>query len=334
MLRGGAFKPRTSPYTFQGLGEAALELLAEAREETGLPVISEITDPSQVELFERYVDVLQVGSRNMHNYVLLRAVGRSKRPVLLKRGFGATIAEWLLSAEYILSSSNSDVILCERGIRTFETATRNTLDLSAVPVLRQKTHLPIVVDPSHGTGDRSLVGPLALAGAAVGADGLLIEVHPDPPNARSDGDQSLSFEEFGELMDELRRLQFVRANGGARAAAPRTVPATDGAPAADTGGPPQADVESLRGRIDDLDARLAALVQERAALALDVQALRGTDRHGHDVPREHELLQRAARGEGPLTPEELTQVFGAVLRASRGAQRRARMASVDTARMS
>lgn len=331
LLRGGAFKPRTSPYAFQGLGEAALEMLAEAREETGLPVISEITDPSHVELFDRYVDLLQVGSRNMHNFVLLRAVGQSTRPVLLKRGFGATISEWLLAAEYILSSGNTNVILCERGIRTFETATRNTLDLSAVPVLREKTHLPVVVDPSHGTGQRSLVAPMALAAAAVGADGLLIEVHPDPTNAKSDGDQSLNFEEFGALMDELRRLQFVRANGGTRAA---TTPKGPVAAGEGPSGSPQPGVETLRGRIDALDARLAALVQERATLALEVQAIRGTDRHGQDVGREQDLLERASRGEGPLTPEELTQIFAAVVRASRGAQRRARIASVDVTELS
>src|SRR5207249_6915106 len=177
------FKPRTSPYTFQGLGKPALEMVAEARAETGLPVVSEVVDTAELEDMERHVDVLQVGSRNMHNFVLLRAVGRSSRPVLLKRGFGATIEEWLMAAEYVLSSGNSDVILCERGIRTFETATRNTLDLSAVPLLRRHTHLPIAVDPSHGTGQRDLVTPMALAAAAAGADALLIEVHPDPPNA-------------------------------------------------------------------------------------------------------------------------------------------------------
>jgi 3-deoxy-7-phosphoheptulonate synthase len=317
VLRGGAFKPRTSPYTFQGLGIPALEILAEARDETGMPVISEVTDPADVEIFDRYVDVLQVGSRNMHNFVLLRAVGQSRHPVLLKRGFGSTIEEWLLAAEYILSSGNPNVILCERGIRTFETATRNTLDLSAVPVLRQKTHLPIVVDPSHGTGQRPLVAPMALAGAAVGADGLLIEVHPDPPNARSDGDQSLSFEEFGELMDELRRLQFVRTNGHGHHGdgMPREAGAAVVAP---TG-----NLDELRSQIDDLDERLALLVQERASVALEVQRLRGGASHGHDVARERELLERAA-GEngGPLTPDELTAIFGAVLRASRSAQRR------------
>jgi 3-deoxy-7-phosphoheptulonate synthase len=306
ILRGGAFKPRTSPYTFQGLGLPALQILAEAREETGMPVISEVTDPGQVELFDRYVDLLQVGSRNMHNFVLLRAVGQSSKPVLLKRGFGSTIEEWLLAAEYVLSSGNPNLILCERGIRTFETATRNTLDLSAVPVLRERTHLPIVVDPSHGTGQRSLVGPMALAAAAVGADGLLIEVHPDPPSAKSDGDQSLSFEEFGELMDELRRLRFVRSH------------VADQPPVVGSG---ITDLAALRARIDELDSGIVTLLQERAAVALEVQQLRG-DAHGHDVTREQELLERAAAGDGVLTPDEMTMVFGSILRASRSAQRR------------
>ncbi len=308
MLRGGAFKPRTSPYAFQGLGVAALKLLAEVREATGLPVISEVTDPAQVELFDGYVDVLQVGSRNMHNFVLLRALGQSTKPVLLKRGFGATIEEWLLAAEYVLSSGNSNVILCERGIRTFETATRNTLDLSAVPVLRQRTHLPIMVDPSHGTGQRLLVAPMALAAAAVGADGLLIEVHPDPPNARSDGDQSLSFAEFGGLMDELRRLSFVSRR--------------DSVPESPASQPTTSDIAALRGHIDDLDDRILEQLQERASLALEVQSLRGTHGHGHDVAREQQLLARAAAHGGAMTPEELTTVFGSILRATRNVQRR------------
>jgi 3-deoxy-7-phosphoheptulonate synthase len=310
ILRGGAWKPRTSPYSFQGLGVPALKLLAEARDVTGLPVISEVTDPADVEIFDQHVDVLQVGARNMQNFALLKSVGQSRRPVLLKRGLSATIEEWLLAAEYILAAGNPNVILCERGIRTFETATRNTLDLSAVPVLRGRTHLPIIVDPSHGTGHRSLVGPMALAGAAVGADGLLIEVHPDPANARSDGDQSLAFEEFGALMDELRRLQFVRA-AGERASAPAEGPVV------------ASGVDDLRERIDDTDARLADLVQERAALALEVQRRRDPHVHGHDVRRERDLLERAANGTpGPMTPVELTMVFDAVLRASRSVQRR------------
>ncbi len=228
VLRGGAFKPRTSPYSFQGLGLPGLKLLAEAHESTGLPVVSEVVDPADVPAFEEYIDVLQVGARNMHNFALLKAVGQSRRPVLLKRGLSATIEEWLLAAEYVMAAGNPNVILCERGIRTFETATRNTLDLSAVPVLRSRTHLPITVDPSHGTGHRALVAPMALASAAVGADGLIIEVHPDPANARSDGDQSLGFEEFGALMDELRRLQFVRSGDSARAPSPAQGPARGG----------------------------------------------------------------------------------------------------------
>lgn len=326
ILRGGAFKPRSSPYSFQGLGMPALQLLSEARAETGLPVVSEVVDDAQVEAFDEHVDLLQVGARNMHNFVLLRAVGGSRKPVLLKRGLSATIDEWLLAAEYILSSGNPNVILCERGIRTFEPATRNTLDLSAVPVLRRKTHLPIVVDPSHGTGQRSLVGPMAVAAAAVGADGLLIEVHPDPPNAQSDGDQSLSFDEFGDLMDELRRFQFVRdaARGdAARGDAAQPAPADAGS----------RDLAALREQIDGLDERLAALLQERAILALQVQRVRGLDSHGHDVARERELLERAARGEaGPLTPEELTTVFSAVVRVSRSAQRREASARATSGR--
>jgi 3-deoxy-7-phosphoheptulonate synthase len=307
LLRGGAFKPRTSPYAFQGLGIEALKLLGEAREQTGLPVVSEVTDPGQVPLFEEHVDLLQVGSRNMHNFVLLRAVGQTRTPVLLKRGFGATIEEWLLAAEYVLSAGNSNVILCERGIRTFETSTRNTLDLSAIPVLRERTHLPIVVDPSHGTGQRSLVGPMALAAAAVGADGLLVEVHPDPPNARSDGDQSLAFDEFGGLMDELRRMRFLRASTPTAAAvAPEAV----------------SEVGSLRERIDAVDGSLAELLQERARLAIAVQQLRDPETNGHDLRREEDLLARAGSIEGPMTRAELRTVFGSILRASRSAQRR------------
>ncbi len=309
VLRGGAWKPRTSPYSFQGLGVPALRLLSGAREETGLPVISEVVDPADVEVFDDHVDILQVGARNMQNFALLKAVGQSSHPVLLKRGLSSTIEEWLLAAEYVLSAGNPNVILCERGIRTFETATRNTLDLSAVPVLRMKTHLPIIVDPSHGTGARALVGPMALAGAAVGADGLLIEVHPDPANAKSDGDQSLAFDEFGALMDELRRLQFVRSSGEDGANGEREIAA---------GG-----IEDLRERIDDTDARLADLLQERAMLALEVQRRRNPHLHGHDVQRERDLLERAANAApGPMTPVELTMVFDAVLRASRSVQRR------------
>jgi len=206
ILRGGAFKPRTSPYSFQGLGEEGLEILAEIREETGLAIVTEVMAPEQVPLVARYADILQVGARNMQNYSLLHAVGESGKPVLLKRGMMATLEELLLSAEYILVHDNWRVMLCERGIRTFEKYTRNTLDINAVPVLKGLTHLPIVVDPSHGTGKWQLVGPVAKAAVAAGADGLLIEVHPRPEQALSDGFQSLKPETFAQLMGELRRV--------------------------------------------------------------------------------------------------------------------------------
>ena len=205
-LRGGAFKPRTSPYSFQGLGEEGLKYLREAADETGLLVVTEVMDPRSVELVAEYADMLQIGARNMQNFDLLREVGDAKKPVMLKRGLSATISEWLLSAEYILSKGNFKVILCERGIRTFETATRNTMDLSAVPVVKRETHLPVMVDPSHGTGDWELVAPLAKAGIAAGADALMLEVHPSPEDAKSDGSQSLLPEKFKRLMEELRPI--------------------------------------------------------------------------------------------------------------------------------
>ncbi len=206
MLRGGAYKPRTSPYSFQGLGEEGLRLLAAAREETGLPVVTEVMDPQQVPLVTTYADVLQIGARNMQNYALLHAVGEAQRPVLLKRGMMSTVEELLMAAEYILSHGNDRVILCERGIRTFEPYTRNTLDISAVPVLKQLCHLPVIVDPSHGSGKWELVEPLARAAVAAGADGLMIEVHPHPDQALSDGAQSLKPARFAELMQNLRPI--------------------------------------------------------------------------------------------------------------------------------
>jgi 3-deoxy-7-phosphoheptulonate synthase len=206
MLRGGAFKPRTSPYSFQGLGEKGLRYLAQAREETGLPVVTEVMAPEQVPLVTTYADILQIGARNMQNYALLHAVGEAQRPVLLKRGMMSTIEELLMSAEYILSHGNDRVILCERGIRTFEKYTRNTLDINAVPVLKELTHLPVVVDPSHGTGKWELVAPVAKAAVAAGADGLIIEVHPHPSRAMSDGAQSLKPAAFDKLMVELRPI--------------------------------------------------------------------------------------------------------------------------------
>ena len=206
MLRGGAFKPRSSPYAFQGMGEAALHLLAEVRAETGMPVVTEVMDPRQVELVASYADVPQIGARNMQNYPLLSEVGRTRRPVLLKRGLSGTITELLMAAEYIMAQGNGDVVLCERGIRTYETATRNTLDIAAIPVLKRESHLPVFVDPSHAGGRADLVAPLAMAAIAAGADGLLIEVHPDPLNARSDGEQSLLPSAFAELMGQLRAV--------------------------------------------------------------------------------------------------------------------------------
>ncbi|MEI8333988.1 MAG: 3-deoxy-7-phosphoheptulonate synthase [Chloroflexota bacterium] len=201
VIRGGAFKPRTSPYSFQGLGLVGLRLLAEARERTGLPVVTEVMEPAQVELVAEYADILQVGTRNMQNYSLLMAVGRAARPVLLKRGFAATIEEWLMAAEYIMNSGNPNVILCERGIRTFETYTRNTLDVAAIPLLHQLTHLPVIADPSHATGKRFLVKPLVMASVAAGADGVILEVHPRPEEALSDGEQSLTLDQFREVME-------------------------------------------------------------------------------------------------------------------------------------
>lgn len=205
-LRGGAFKPRTSPYSFQGLGEEGLKYLREASNKTGLPVVTEIMDPRDIDLLVEYSDIIQIGARNMQNFSLLTEVGRHNKPVLLKRGLSATIKEFLMSAEYIMSSGNHNVILCERGIRTFETATRNTLDLSAVPVIKQLSHLPVVVDPSHGVGKWDIVAPMAKAAVAAGTDGLLIEVHPNPDHALSDGEQSLKPKVFKQLMEELRAV--------------------------------------------------------------------------------------------------------------------------------
>jgi 3-deoxy-7-phosphoheptulonate synthase len=205
-IRGGAFKPRTSPYSFQGLGEEGLKILANAREKTGLPVVTEIMDPRDLDVMLDYIDIIQIGARNMQNFRLLLEVGTINKPVLLKRGLSATIKEWLMAAEYIMSRGNLNVILCERGIRTFETATRNTLDLSAIPVLQELTHLPIIVDPSHAVGKRSLVAPMAKAAVAAGADGLLIEVHTNPEEALSDGEQSLEPDAFTKLMKELKPI--------------------------------------------------------------------------------------------------------------------------------
>ena len=203
-IRGGAFKPRSSPYSFRGLGEEGLQILSDVRSETGLPVVTEVMDTRQVELVAGYADVLQIGARNMQNFTLLTEVGRVHRPVVLKRGMSATVKDLLLAAEYIMNQGNMNVILCERGIRTFETATRNTFDLAAIAVLKRETHLPVIADPSHAVGRRDLVTPLSYAAIAAGADGLLVEVHPDPETALSDGDQSLDLDEFRALMEGLR----------------------------------------------------------------------------------------------------------------------------------
>jgi len=206
MLRGGAFKPRTSPYTFRGHGEKGLEILAAARAETGLPVVTEVLDARDVELVSRYADMLQIGARNMQNFTLLEEVGRAKRPVLLKRGMWATVEQWLLAAEYILSAGNPDVALCERGIVSLETGTRFTFDVAAIPLVKELSHLPVVGDPSHATGKWRLVEPVAVAAVGAGADGLIIEVHPDPDHALSDGPQSLTPANFGRLMERLRAV--------------------------------------------------------------------------------------------------------------------------------
>lgn len=206
MLRGGAFKPRTLPYSFQGLGEEGLKLLSIAREETGLPFVTEVLAPEDVSLVEEYADILQIGARNMQNYPLLKRVGKTSKPVLLKRGMSATIEEWLGCAEYILNKGNTNVILCERGIRTFEKVTRNTLDVAAVPIIKELSHLPIIIDPSHGTGIRSLVSPMSKASIAAGADGLIVEVHHKPEMALSDGAQSLLPNDLRILIEELRPI--------------------------------------------------------------------------------------------------------------------------------
>ena len=206
ILRGGAFKPSTSPYTFRGKGEEGLKLLAQAREETGMPVITEVMTPHDVELVAKYADILQIGTRNMQNYYLLEEAGRSMKPIMLKRGMSATFQEWLLSAEYILATGNRQLMLCERGIRTFETYTRNTMDVSAIPAIKRLSHLPVIGDPSHGTGKWHLVSPLALAAVAVGADGIMIEVHPNPDKALKDGPQSLTFENFSQLVPQMASI--------------------------------------------------------------------------------------------------------------------------------
>jgi 3-deoxy-7-phosphoheptulonate synthase len=212
ILRGGAFKPRTSPYSFQGLGKEGLELLVEVRNKIGMPVVTEVMSTNEVDLVSNYADALQIGARNMQNFPLLREIGKTKKPVILKRGFGCTIEEWLAAAEYILLEGNKNVILCERGIRTFGDLTRFTLDISSIPLVKQLTSLPVIVDPSHAAGRADLVEPLALASIAAGADGIMVEVHHNPKNALSDGKQSLTFSQFKSLMEKINRLKYAFEN--------------------------------------------------------------------------------------------------------------------------
>ncbi len=283
LLRGGAFKPRTSPYAFQGLGEEGLRLLAEAGREAGLPVVTEVMAAEEVGVVVRHADALQVGARNVQNYALLKALGTAGKPVLLKRGFATTVDELLGAAEYIVAHGNPDVILCERGIRTFETATRNTLDLNAVAVLKALTHLPVMVDPSHGTGRRDLVVPLSKAAAAVGADGLLVEVHPHPEAAWSDGSQSLPPALFAALMRELTGLLAVQD---------RTLPLSGGRL-------DEAALGTCRERIDSIDGAIVGLLQRRAELAVRALWIKRACGRALEAPeREAAVIQRAVAAAG------------------------------------
>lgn len=307
MLRGGAFKPRTSPYSFQGLGEEGLELLAEAGRAVGLPTVTEVVAPEDVELVARYADVLQVGARNTQNFALLKALGRIGKPVLLKRGMSTTIDELLQSAEYVLASGNPDVMLCERGIRTFETATRNTLDLNAVPVLKGRTHLPVLVDPSHGTGHRALIAPLSKAAAAAGADGLIIEVHPSPEDALSDGAQSLTPEMFADLMRDLVGHLALEGRTVAGAVGGNPVPMT-----------------AYRDRIDAIDDAIVELLEERARMALRVGRIKRATGHAIHAPeREADVLGRVGMAAtGPLSGEAVERLFKAIIAETRAAESR------------
>ncbi len=293
-LRGGAFKPRTSPRSFQGLGEEGLRLLAVARAETGLPVVTEVMDTAQIDLVAEYADVLQVGSRNMQNFALLKQVGRAGKPVMLKRGLSATVEEWLSAAEYILDSGNDQVILCERGIRTFETATRNTLDLSSAIVARQRSGLPVIIDPSHAAGRRDLIPALSRAALAAGMDGLMIEVHPDPDHALSDAQQQLTFAEFRRVMADLELL-----------------PATA-----------LESMEACRAEIDRLDRRILQLLLRRMEAVRQVGRIKAAA--GLPVlqeDREHALLDRlVGLAGGELARGDVEAIWGAILAASRREQ--------------
>ncbi|HEY7530143.1 MAG TPA: 3-deoxy-7-phosphoheptulonate synthase [Gemmatimonadota bacterium] len=307
-LRGGAFKPRSSPYSFQGLGEAGLEMLAEAARDNGLALVTEVMSVEQIPAVAGCADVLQVGARNMQNYELLKALGRCGKPVLLKRGLSATVTELLLSAEYVVQGGNPAVILCERGIRTFETTTRNTLDLNAVAVLKEKSHLPVVVDPSHGTGVRSLVPAAAKAAIAAGADGLLIEVHPEPEAALSDGAQSLAPEEFRALMVDLEGYAALEGRRLGRAERRSGLAGADGGVNArrGNGAPPPGPAAQLRRRIEQLDAEILRLAAERTRVARVIGRRKSQAREPvRDERREAEVIawaRGAADGLG-LTAE-------------------------------
>ena len=330
VLRGGAFKPRTSPYAFQGLGFDGLELLAEAREATGMPVVTEVLDPRHVERVAATADMLQIGARNMQNYALLAEVGRTRVPVLLKRGLSATIDELLLAAEHVMAQGNGDVVLCERGIRTFEHRTRNPLDVAAVPVLKAETHLPVIIDPSHAGGRAALVAPLAFAAVAAGADGLIIEVHPDPAHARSDGDQSLTPEAFTDLM---HRLTLFAAAADRALGRPGEPPAGSALPPAGQGRGDARDARDVRALLTELarvrdaigaiDRELVTLLARRVGLAQEA----GRAKHAAGLPvldaaQERVVLGRArdlAHDTG-LSPVELYEIMRRVIALSRHAQ--------------
>jgi 3-deoxy-7-phosphoheptulonate synthase len=293
LLRAGAYKPRSSPYSFQGLGEHGLRLLSVAGRATHLPVVTEVLSTEDIPVVASHSDALQVGARNMQNFPLLKALGSVGQPVILKRGLSATIEELLMAAEYIVLNGNSQVILCERGIRTFETSTRNTLDLNAVALLKQLTHLPVIVDPSHSTGRRDLVAPVSRAAAALGADGLLIEVHPNPDCALSDGAQSLTPASFSELMSELAAIIPLQGRH------------------LESGG----SIESHRDRIDSIDDALVRLLCERARVAMKIGALKQQAGLPKRCPeREREVLARAAEQSNGTLPEEVVRrLFGAII---------------------
>jgi 3-deoxy-7-phosphoheptulonate synthase len=323
MLRGGAFKPRSSPYAFQGLGEQALELLAEARAATGLLVVTEVLDPRDVELVARYADVLQIGTRNMQNYALLAEVGRTARPVLLKRGYSATIDEFLLAAEHVMANGNPNVILCERGIRTFDTKTRNTLDVGAVPVLKSETHLPVIVDPSHAAGRADLVAPLAYAAVAAGADGLLIEVHPDPESARSDGEQSLTPDAFSTLVRRVAVLAAVVGRHLRLTERERHVTHQESLEdelAADT--LPES-LKHVRAEIEHIDREMVSIIVRRVLLAREAGFVKREAGLPVVDPLQERLVLARARllaDEAGLPYPELRELMRHVIAVSRRAQ--------------